>query len=541
VAGSARKKILGGLVGILLIAAPIAAFNYGLHQFIDQQGQADVQTVAHRTIAVAEAKISAALSSLERFNKEDIASCAPAHLDALRRATVTANTIKELSVVDGSGATLCSALGIEQYEYKVVASQRAIAGGELLIEVLHIGSGREPMIRLRRPAAGLAALVPADLMAVQASMQGNASGTQARLTLRDGTTVATVGPERRDTENASGRLRAAAQSERYGLTAMVSMPQAEVLTAVSHLEALGIVITGVIAVLILIFALLALAAARRNPIAVIGEALEGGEFIPYYQPIVDIKTGQLRGAEVLARWRKPDGSVVLPAEFIPLMEANGLIPELTRALMGKARDELGTAYRCRPHLYLAFNLSAQHLTSERIVGELRAFFDEGPVRLSQVVVELTERQPLQDLTQSRRVIAALQGIGVRIAIDDVGSGHSGLSYMLKLGVDILKIDKMFVDGIGSDQNSCKIIETLVDLARSLRTDLIAEGVETFEQVVYLREAGVSAAQGYVFAPPLPGSSFLPLVEAADPVLRPAEQTPNLPSRYISAGNRFDAA
>ena len=540
-AASARKKILGGLAGIVLIGAPIAAFNYGLQQFIEQQGQTDVETAAHRTIAVAEAKISAALSSLERFNMEDIASCAPAHLDALRRATVTANTIKELSVVDGSGATLCSALGIEQNEYKVVASQRASADGEVLIEVLHIGSGREPMIRLRRPAAGLAALVPADLMAVQASMQGSASGTQARLTLRDGTPVATAGAYRRDPESAASRLKATVHSERYGLTATVSMPHADVLTAVSHLEALGIVITGVIAVLILVFALLALSGARRNPIAVIADALEAGEFVPYYQPIVDINTGQLRGAEVLARWRKPDGSVVAPAEFIPLMESNGLILELTRAIMRKARDELGIAYRCRPHLYLAFNLSAQHLADERIVSELNELFDGAPVGLSQLVVELTERQPLHDLTEARRVIAALQGIGVRIAIDDVGSGHSGLSYMLKLGADILKIDKMFVDVVGSDQTSSKIIETLVDLARDLRMDLIAEGVETFEQVVCLRDAGVAAAQGYVFAPPLPGSSFLPLVEAADRAPALAEQTPNSPSRYISARNQFDAA
>ncbi len=141
---------------------------------------------------------------------------------------------------------------------------------------------------------------------------------------------------------------------------------------------------------------------------------------------------------------------------------------------------------------------------------MRDIFDGSPLRLSQIVVEVTERQPLENLTETRRVVAALQGLGVRIAIDDVGSGHSGLSYMLKLGVDILKIDKMFIDAIGSDHNSSKIIETLVDLARNLRMDVIAEGVETFEQVVYLRDVGILAAQGYVFAPPLPGSSFLQL-------------------------------
>ncbi len=93
---------------------------------------------------------------------------------------------------------------------------------------------------------------------------------------------------------------------------------------------------------------------------------------------------------------------------------------------------------------------------------------------------------------------------MRIAIDDVGTGHSGLSYMLKLGVDIIKIDKMFVDAIGTDRNSTTIVETLVDLAHNMRMDVVAEGVENFEQVMHLRELGIRSAQGYVFAPPLAG-------------------------------------
>ena len=151
---------------------------------------------------------------------------------------------------------------------------------------------------------------------------------------------------------------------------------------------------------------------------------------------------------------------------------------------------------------------------------MRKIFEDSPIKLSQVVLEVTERQPIENFTKTRRVIAALQGLGVRIAIDDVGTGHSGLSYMLKLGVDIIKIDKMFVDAIGTDRNSTTIIETLIDLAHNMRMDVVAEGVENFEQVMHLRELGIRSAQGYVFAPPLPGCSFLQLVEAIDP-LQPA--------------------
>jgi EAL domain-containing protein (putative c-di-GMP-specific phosphodiesterase class I) len=154
------------------------------------------------------------------------------------------------------------------------------------------------------------------------------------------------------------------------------------------------------------------------------------------------------------------------------------------------------------------------------VKDVRNIFASSPIKFSQVVLEVTERDPIENFTETRQTIAALQGLGVRIAIDDVGTGHSGLSYMLKLGVDIIKIDKMFVDAIGTDRNSTTIVETLVDLARNMRMDVVAEGVENFEQVMHLRALGVRSAQGYVFAPPLPGTSFLQLVEAIDP-LQPA--------------------
>ena len=137
--------------------------------------------------------------------------------------------------------------------------------------------------------------------------------------------------------------------------------------------------------------------------------------------------------------------------------------------------------------------------------------------MSQIVLEVTEREPLEDLDMARRVIAAAQELGCKIAIDDVGTGHGGLSYMLKLGANYLKIDKMFVDAIGTERYSTTIIETLINLAQSMRMEIFAEGVESFEQVKYLRERGIFLAQGYAFAPPLPGPLFRQLLEAAHPL------------------------
>jgi sensor c-di-GMP phosphodiesterase-like protein len=225
----------------------------------------------------------------------------------------------------------------------------------------------------------------------------------------------------------------------------------------------------------------------------------------------------LHGAEVLVRWRKADGTLVLPGAFIPLAESSGLIRAMTRDLMRRVCVEAGAAIGCRPGLKISFNFAGKLFSDDTIVNDVRKIFSNSSIKLAQVVLEVTERDPIENFTEARQIVATLQGLGVRIAIDDVGTGHSGLSYMLKLGVDIIKIDKMFVDAIGTDRNSTTIVETLVDLAHNMRMDVVAEGVENFEQVVHLRELGIRSAQGYVFAPPLPGSAFLQLIEAIDPL------------------------
>ena len=184
--------------------------------------------------------------------------------------------------------------------------------------------------------------------------------------------------------------------------------------------------------------------------------------------------------------------------------------------MRRVCAQAGAAIGGRPHFSIGFNLAARHFNDETVVEDVRTIIGASPIALNQVLFEVTERQPLANLTMARRVIAALQGIGVRVGIDDLGTGHSGLSYMLKLGVDFIKIDKLFVDAIDTERYSSTIIETLVELAKNMNMEIIAEGVETFEQVAHLRARGIRKAQGYAFAPPLPGSSFLRLIDAADP-------------------------
>ena len=334
------------------------------------------------------------------------------------------------------------------------------------------------------------------------------------------------------------------QSNRYPLLATASVSRAAVFSAHNDLRTVSALGAAVLALLTISLALLLASRSRANPVAELERALEAGEFVPYYQPVVDLRTGAIVGAEVLMRWRKADGTIIPPAAFIPLAESSGLILDMTRALMIAARDEFSAVLGRRPGVKVAFNLTARHFDDDKIVADVRAIFAASPIRLSQIVLEVTERQPLEDLDTARRVIAALQDLGCKVAIDDVGTGHGGLSYMLKLGVNYIKIDKMFVDAIGTERYSTTIIETLVDLARNMRMEIFAEGVETFDQVKYLRDRGIHLAQGYAFAPPLPGPLFRQLLEAAHPLgtgAEPAGATPVAVGEFIAARDRVAAA
>jgi len=513
-----RRNLFAIAGGVFLAGAPLFAFDFWLGGLINRQGQAEVETSALRAIALAESRMTVVMGALDGLAARGVNSCGPGHVDAMRQTTFSTSPVKEISIVGPDGQVLCTDLGLPLGERKVLSSEPQAGAPGYTFDLIQI-AGVQPMVRLRRTVGagpnGIAALVPAALFMPQVSTQGGPFTAFAQIITAGGHAIGKRG-ERPD--SAAGEMFSTkASSEKFKFGVEIAVPREIVVSDHADLKWLGLFATGGIVVILAAFSMLVPRRTAGNPVADLERALAAGELVPYYQPIVDIRSGQLRGAEVLVRWRKPDGTLVLPGSFIPLAESSGLILEMTRDLMRRVCVEAGPAIGCRPGMKIAFNFAGQLFANESIVKDVRKIFTGTPIALSQVVLELTERDPIENFTETRRNIAALQGLGVRIAIDDVGTGHSGLSYMLKLGVDIIKIDKMFVDAIGTDRNSTTIVETLVDLAHNMRMDVVAEGVENFEQVMHLRDLGIRSAQGYVFAPPLPGSAFLQLVEAIDPL------------------------
>ena len=516
---SKSRNLIAIAVGVLLAGAPMVGLNVWVDGLLVRQSANDMETFARHSIHLADRRLGEALAALESLAERGVDGCRPNQVEALKRASLSVAWVKQFSVVGAAGQPLCGDLLLPGLVN--VLSTRKLRGSNAEIEVVQLGEQSQRMVRLRQPVGpggttSLAALVLPNVLIAAVGMNGGYSAEYGQLALVDGTVITEVGTRPADSEALSAVSRNARITDRFGLRVATSHPQIEGEVSLGDLRKIAIAMTGILSLALVAFALILRMRQRDNPVTNLERALRRGEFVPYYQPIVDITNGRLRGAEVLMRWKQSDGTVLPPAAFIPLAESSGLIVAMTRSMMRHVIADMGQAYAARPKLKLGFNMTAGHFSNETIVRDLRSIFEHSPIRYSQIFLEVTERQPLENLTRTRRVIATLQDLGVRIAIDDVGAGHGGLSYILKLGADIIKIDKMFVDALGSDNHSSIIIETLVDLAESMRMDVIAEGVETFEQVVALREHGIRTAQGFVFAPPLPGSSFLKLVEAIEP-------------------------
>ena len=540
------RKYVAVLAGALVAGVPVAMIHRGVDAYIERQAGEEVRLAAQRAVARAEWRIGQAIEALDAIGKVGLVSCSDVDIEFVRRVVLTTTPLKEVSGVDSAGVPRCIPAGTAA-QTRALSRDLRTADDRVLLAVVRPADLDERALRVTWRRAGdvlqLVGHVPSDVFLPDGSSGKAASVAVVRIMLSEGTLIAVPFDKHESLAEDGDLIHAQNQSTRYPLIATAAISRAAVFAEHGDLRTVGTF--GSLALALLIIALAAVIPwrARGNPIVEMEKALEAGEFVPYYQPVVDLRSGEIVGAEVLMRWRKRDGRVIPPAVFIPLAESSGLILEMTRALMSAARDEFGQVLGLRPRVKIAFNLTARHFAGEAIVAEIREIFAGSPIRMSQIVLEVTEREPLEDLAMARRVIAALQELGCKVAIDDVGTGHGGLSYMLKLGANYVKIDKMFVDAIGTERYSTTIIETLVNLAHSMRMDIFAEGVESFEQVKYLRERGIFLAQGYAFAPPLPGPLFRQLLEAAHPLgaRGAAGDTPAAVDEFIAARDRVAAA
>jgi diguanylate cyclase (GGDEF)-like protein len=264
----------------------------------------------------------------------------------------------------------------------------------------------------------------------------------------------------------------------------------------------------------------ALKPAARDQLSLLGElrhAVEHDELRLFFQPKIELKTGRVTGAEVLLRWQHPTRGLLNPVDFIPFAEQTGFIRRLTRWTLDHSIAQ-GAQWRGEGKpLALAVNISADDIGDARLDSRIAAMLTRHQLPPALLTLELTESGFIEDFTRALRMLDAIAALGVSLSIDDFGTGYSSLSHLARMPVDEVKIDRSFVQGLESDPEFAPVVRSAIDMGHSLGLKVVAEGIETEESALRLRNFGCDIAQGYWYAKPMPLAAFESWLEGKERV------------------------
>jgi EAL domain-containing protein (putative c-di-GMP-specific phosphodiesterase class I) len=247
-------------------------------------------------------------------------------------------------------------------------------------------------------------------------------------------------------------------------------------------------------------------AARLRTEAELREALDRGEFVLHYQPVIDLRARAVTGVEALVRWQHPDG-LRMPDSFIPVAEATGLIVPLGTWVLEEACRQ-GAEWSAQGlELEMAVNFSARQIGHPDIIPSIRRALQRSQMRPERLIAEVTESSVVEDAEIAQLAFAQIREIGAAVAIDDFGTGYSSLLYLKRYPITALKVDRQFVAGMSTNDDDYAIVASVVSLARAVGAFCIAEGVETLEQYGALAQLGCEYAQGYLFGRPVPAGDL----------------------------------
>jgi sensor c-di-GMP phosphodiesterase-like protein len=504
-----------------LAAPPWLAWREARRQAFDAettQALAYANDVLHRADTTAR-QIVQATAELARGGE---APCSQQQLATMRRIALGSSYMQAIGLARG-GVLVCSSLGGAPIPLGSETFSTA-SGVKVYTNVPIGGAGHSPVLAVER--GGFAALVHRDMpVDTSTAMPEGALGIlyieRQRLAVSRGDIdpawLDRLGTRRVITFTERGRLVAMVRSRYDSLATVAALPLARVERRAGEI-ATRLVPAGALFGAVLAAAVLLFARRRMSLEAALAAALRRRELFLHYQPIVNLQTGACVGAEALLRWRR-DGEMVGPDVFIPVAERSNLIVRLTEQVVRMVGEDAGAFLAAHPDFHVAINLSAADLRSPAIAKRLGAMLAGCGALPSNLIVEITERGFLH-LETAREVIAALRARAIGVAIDDFGTGYSSLSYLQTLDLDFLKIDRAFVEAIGTGAPTSNVVNMIIDMARAMRLTMIAEGIEDPVQAAYLRERGVEFAQGWLFGKPMP---FADIASRAEESRRKAAQ------------------
>ncbi|QBK05529.1 EAL domain-containing protein [Hylemonella gracilis] len=511
-----KSLILACVLGFTALTAPIAVALYWASREALNAEMAYAGSVADellRRSVAARQQIYLALDALGRAPRGD---CSEPTLSLMRELNMGLSYLKDVGAVR-DGRLICSSMGRYRQGIPLGPSDARVSSGvQIWRDVvlpyapgLHLNLFEHKGwvvalhpdfvfdLALRDQDTTVAVLIGAPPMVLQSRGPIDA----ARLT--------------REPSSASGPLELPdhllvfRHSPENNLTTMVAISRVGLHARMGR-QALILLPLAAIAGLLLVAAV---ALATRQRLSLPGEirlGLKRREFHLHYQPVVDLQTGRCVGAEALLRWRRPAGAPMSPDLFIPAAERSGLIRAITAYVIDIAARDLPVLLAQQQGFHLGINFSAQDLETEGSITHLLQRLREIQAPPGSLVVEITERN-VTDARAAGKQIARLHDRGVQVAVDDFGTGHSSLSVLAGLELDILKIDKSFVDAIDAQAAASLVLPHIIDMAKTLRLFMIAEGVETETQADYLRERGVQFAQGWLYGKPMPLDDLLDLL------------------------------
>ncbi|MCF6301717.1 MAG: EAL domain-containing protein [Devosiaceae bacterium] len=505
------------LLVALLAFVPVLASGFLLDSYVRARETPLLMHGASGISSEAQTAVYEALQILDDVVSISPSLCTSSFVNTLSALMQQGVFVRQVLGETSLGVRYCEALG-GNLDYEVLSEELPIPGRAETVSAVKIPGVEVPGLRVTKPLdrnkqitafVTFGHILKSDRL--QAGMQ-NAS--MLRISFTDGTELLSIGdPSTLEVSNGGkSHISAIAFAGDVPLRVEVAVPFETIKGAYADLYVALIVLACLLTAGVLIGAI-RIVRLSQLPSFNLADAIAKGEIRPFYQPVMDITTGKVYGCEVLARWVKSDGEIISPAVFIEYAEVSGLAVPMTISLMESVRADLGEISKLNPDLKISINLFEGHFRDGGVIDDVMTIFSNSQISYRQLVFEITERFPLKDNRQANKVIAGLQALGCKIALDDVGTGHSNLAYVQNLGVDIIKIDRVFIEPITEETKSAPILDGLINMAHHLEAGLIAEGIETEAQAVYLRSKGVKNVQGFLFSPAIKPKNYVDMVLA----------------------------
>jgi EAL domain-containing protein (putative c-di-GMP-specific phosphodiesterase class I) len=503
------------LLAAIAAFLPVLGVDYLLDSYVRMREKAHLQQTVDSITERIQATSKETIGSLRKILAESPSLCTPTFIANVHTQIQSSLYLRQVLVENADGVQYCDAFG-QQVNYAPLSDNLGIPGHSETISVAKLGDLTTPVLKITQGFGGqrqVSAFAPVVTNPSESLLRGLKPTAMVRIVMTNGTVVVEAGdPFAYDNRGETEYVHAQAIAGEIPIRVEAAVPFAILRADYADLDAS---FTIVACLMCGAFLVLALQYVRRSslPAFDLERAIQAGEIRPWYQPVINLRTGALAGCEVLCRWEKRGGELVMPGAFIEYAEVTGLAIPMTLSLMQQVRADLAELSHEMPDLKISINLFDGHFRDGSIVDDVQAIFGGSSIGFRQLVFEITERRPLDNSSHTMAVISGLHALGSRLAMDDAGTGHSNLAYMQTLGVDVIKIDRVFVDMIKPGTTQVPVLDGLISMAHDLGTEIVAEGVETEAQALYLRARGVVMAQGYLFAPAIRAAQYRDLAKA----------------------------